>query len=151
MKHYAVFLFLFLLPGLRIDSGLSQQRIPVINNELKRAEIGKYANFYCNPLLLDGKPLDYNKFNLYSKGELTLVSGDPSSAMSQPVSFYVQLQPNGAINQISDLKYLHQPVYSIEVSSVLATAKAGDLLVITPSSPVDWKARRVIKINDAGC
>ena len=29
--------------------------------------------FYSNPLILNGKPLDYNVFNVESKGELTVL------------------------------------------------------------------------------
>ena len=138
-----------------LSLGFGQKTVlapPHQDNELQRNVVGQTENFHCNPFLLDGQPLDYDTFNINSTGELIMVNGDPKNPNSERVPFSVQLRKNGSYLQIPDLRnYLVQSVFSLEVSKVLADANSGDLLVITPTRQQDWKAKRIIKIKNAGC
>ena len=96
---------------------------------LQNPDLDLGLKFSATPLVLDGKPLDYQSFNLETSGQLTLVVGNPP----EQVPFYVQLRPQD--HHIPDLNYLNRSVYSIEVSNIIANAKGGDLLIITPTSP----------------
>ena len=81
-----------------------------------------------------------------------MVIGDPNHPDSQKIQFSVQLKSDGSVGQISDLKnYLVLSVMSLDVSEVLLSAKGGDMLVITPSLPQYWKAKRIIKIKNSNC
>ena len=133
--------------------GQSNQPTPQFqDNELERKVVGKTEDIHCNPVLLNGQPLDYNNFNLESTGELTLVSGDPGHPNAERIPFYVQIRRNDSFGYIGDLKnYLIESVYVLEVAEVLADAKGGDLLIITPTRPQDWKAKRIIKIKNSNC
>ena len=122
------------------------------DNEFERNVVGQTEDIHCNPILLNGQPLDYETFNLESTGELTMVIGDPNHPDSQKIQFSVQLKSDGSVGQISDLKnYLVHSVMSLDVSKVLLSAKGGDMLVITPSLPQYWKAKRIIKIKNSNC
>ena len=138
-----------------ISLGFGQDSSPTPqyqDNEFERSVVGQTEDVHCNPLLLDGQPLDYEAFNLESTGELTMVIGDPNNPDSQRIPFSVQLRSNGSVGQISDLKnYRVHTVESLEVSEILANAKGGDMLIITPSLPQYWKAKRIIMVKNSKC
>ena len=121
------------------------------DNEFERSELGQGENIYCNPILLDGKPLNYNNFSLETKGELSLVSGDPNVTTPVRIPFYLQIRRNGYIVQSFELYFLNQELYEIEISKVLLYARQGDHLIINPTRQQDWKAKRVIKLIDSDC
>jgi hypothetical protein len=108
--------------------------------------LGKQQPIHCNPLLLDGAPLDYKTFNIESKGQLTVVNGDPKMAGSEKIPFYLQLVRNG-----EEIHFLSQESYQVEISKVLAFARYGDHLVITPAFHRHWKAKRLIELKEGGC
>ncbi|WP_460948675.1 hypothetical protein [Spirosoma daeguense] len=103
--------------------------------------------FYSNPLLLNGKLLNYETFWLYSQGTLALVSGNPESEEAVNVPFKIYLNRNGTFIQkgASDSERI---VYSVDVATVLALAKSGDELIIEPARKTDWQARRRIVIRN---
>jgi hypothetical protein len=106
------------------------------------------GNFYCSPLMLDGVAFEYNAFTLETKGELTLIKGDPKSGKVVEISFYLNLRRDG--------KLLTHPcgegvIFSnAEISTILEIAKNGDELIIEPVKKEDWPAKRIIKIG-GGC
>lgn len=53
--------------------------------------------FYTNPLILNGKPLDYSTFSKSSKGVLAVVKGDPKSGGSPKVPFKIYLRHAGKV------------------------------------------------------
>lgn len=120
-----------------------------LDNEFRPGKMGRDADFYCNPLVLNGKPLDYTRFSIMSKGILTVVEGNPESPEAVKIPFTVYLRRDGEI--ITQGKSdPGQEVYEIEISEVLSLAKDGDHLLIVPVRESDWKAKRIIKVID-GC
>jgi len=122
-----------------------------LDNEFDRNQLGQLEPIYCNPILLDGKPLDYETFNLKSTGQLSLVSGDPNAPNSELIPFYVQLRRNDVILPVAAINFLNQGSYEIDISKVLAYAKHGDHLIINPTNQKHWKAKRIIKLIEIGC
>jgi hypothetical protein len=103
--------------------------------------------FYENPLMLNGKPLDYNFFGPQLKGELTVVKGAPGTGYKKRVPFYVYLRRNGNKVPIqgSDLRQTE-----FEISLIIQHAKPGDQLVIEAVNKVDGRVKRILRLPD-GC
>ncbi|HZX73694.1 MAG TPA: hypothetical protein VFE57_04685 [Cyclobacteriaceae bacterium] len=119
------------------------------NNELKGNTTGGASEFYCNPLVLNGKFLDYNKFTISSKGTLSVVKGNPNDVKAEKVPFRVMIRREGKLITVID--FSGKGLYEVEISKVLASAKAGDQLIIDPVNPKDWKAKRILKLLDTNC
>jgi len=131
------------------EKSLKAQEI-IRDNELEPNEIGQFEDFFCNPLLLDGKPLDYESFSINSKGELALVNGDSESAESVLVPFHILLRRNGTTLQGAKMDFLNVEHNRIELSKVLTFAKPGDQLIINPVNKEHWRAKRILNLFD-GC
>jgi hypothetical protein len=101
--------------------------------------------FYGNPLVLNGKSLDYQTFWKGSKGLLALVKGNPNSADATRVPFKIYLKHEGQVVN-KGLSSDSRELYEVEVAHVLALARFGDELVIEPAQKSDVKAKRVIKL-----
>lgn len=101
--------------------------------------------FYGNPLVLNGKTLDYQTFWKGSKGLLALVKGNPNSADATRVPFKIYLKHEGQVVN-KGLSSDSRELYEVEVAHVLALARFGDELVIEPALKSDIKAKRVIKL-----
>ncbi|MCP1384140.1 hypothetical protein [Runella salmonicolor] len=101
--------------------------------------------FYGNPLVLNGKALDYQTFWKGSKGLLALVKGNPNSADATRVPFKIYLKHEGQVVN-KGLSSDSRELYEVEVAHVLALARFGDELVIEPALKSDVKAKRVIKL-----
>ncbi len=99
---------------------------------------------YCNPLTINGHPLNYDTFSLNSRGVLAVV--EAASQRHKPVSFRVYLRRAGAIvrqgasNETRD-------VYSAQLDELLPFARFGDELVIEPTQATNQQIRRVIKLK----
>jgi hypothetical protein len=123
------------------------------DNELEHNEVGQSANFNSNPLIINGKQLDYSQFSLNSKGLLTVVRGsnNPEIKEATQISFYVSIRRNG--KEIVDKKMLfaQKALTQIKLSEIFAFAKDGDLLIIKPVRLEDWKAKRILKLMGGGC
>lgn len=105
------------------------------------------TSFYCNPLTIDGKPLNYATFSIASQGMLAVVMGNPESSEATKVPFRVYLQRgNQQINALAG----SQPLYEVDVARVLAIARVGDHLVVEPIYKSDWRGKRIIKVVDYG-
>lgn len=102
--------------------------------------------FHCNPLMLEGQPLDYFAFGLESRGELKLIKGDAKSGNIVEIPFYLHLRRNGV-----PVKYPcgEGVIFSkVEISAILEVAQDGDELIFEPVNKEDWPAKRIIKIGD---
>jgi hypothetical protein len=120
------------------------------DNELV-ARARSTGNFYCNPLVLNGKPLDYGGFSRQSKGELTLIKGAPFTALNTQIPFYVYLRRNGVLIKLPG-EALSGKRLKIEISTILKFSKTGDELIIEPANADDWQAKRILKLLEAdGC
>jgi len=116
------------------------------NNEFERDENGQAENIYCNPILLDGRLLDYGNFTITTRGELELIKGEPESSGSTKIPFFIRLRRDDKIIDNKNMGFLHKQLYEIEISTVLAFSRPGDQLIIAPVNKVDWKAKRILKI-----
>lgn len=106
----------------------------------------KGDNFYANPLLLNGRPLDLKAFSAASRGILTFVKGDPYGCNLPKVPFVIYLKRGNEIINLGASSSTRE-VYEIEVSSVLGMARFGDELVIMPARPSDQHAKQVIRLT----
>lgn len=111
--------------------------------ELERNDEGRETPIYTNPILLNGKPLDYSTFSIRSKGILTLMKGKPTSSEAVKIPFRVYLRRNGMI--VYEKKSASK-LTQVEISEVLALSKAGDQLIINPTEKADYKAKRIINV-----
>lgn len=116
------------------------------DNELERNEAGKEEPFYCNPILIDGKPLDYNHFNLRSKGKLEVARGNPESAGKTEIPFTISLRRNGLIINPSTVPVFQEEFYSVEISELFRFAQMNDQLIIRPVKKEHYKAKRILNL-----
>ena len=123
-----------------------------MDNELEPAKEGENENIYDNPILLNGKLLDYHEFGLQSEGILNLMAGDPMSSEATSIPFTIQLRRDGKILNDPTMEFIDHVFYDMEVSSVMQFAKPGDQLIIKPVNTRYWKAKRILLvINRDGC
>jgi hypothetical protein len=120
------------------------------NNEFAFNEKNS-PDFLCNPLQLNGQPLDYNTFSLASKGELTLIKSYPVIGQTVAIPFRIYVRRNGVILMIPEENILNPRNLKIEISKILQYAKEGDQLIIEPANKDDWRAKRILKLLDDGC
>jgi hypothetical protein len=108
------------------------------------------GGFFTNPLLLTGKPLDYNDFNMASKGELSVIKVAAITGAAIQVPFYVYLRRNGNKVLIPGKERSEQQQIKIDLSEILKYAKPGDQLVIEAVRKEDGAVKRILKLLD-GC
>jgi len=87
------------------------------------------AGLYCNPITLNGHPLNIESFTMYTRGVLAVVHGDPASANHKPLPFRVYLRRAGTIIRQGASNDTHD-VYSVQLQELMPVARAGDELVI---------------------
>ncbi len=122
----------------------------VLDNEIGQCDVEEAGtNFYCNPLLLNNKPLEFADFSIKSKGILSLVKGDPESSEAVKIPFRICLRRDGEIITAGKSD-INSEVTEVEISDVLSHAKLEDHLLIIPVRKSDYKAKRIIRILD-GC
>jgi hypothetical protein len=121
------------------------------NNEFERNGLGNSTNIYTNPLVLNREILDYKTFDLNSRGILTVVKGKPETAEAMPIPFYVSIRRNGIIVEDKKMSFLNKKLYKVNLSDVFPFSKHGDVLIINPVNPEDWKAKRILKLMNMGC
>ena len=108
-------------------------------------------NFFYNPLLLDGKTLDYNTFAIQSMGEITLIKGKAGTTKVVEIPFYIYLRRNGEMVKLPGEEGSKVRHMKTEISRILKLAKPGDHLIIEPANAEDWQAKRILKLLDGGC
>lgn len=109
------------------------------------------GNFYSNPLMLNGEPLDYRIFNLGSKGELTVIKGAAITAKPTQVPFYIYLRRDGNKVEIAGYETPDKRQTKIDIAQILRHAKPGDLLVIESVNKEDGSVKRILKLLGGGC
>jgi len=122
----------------------------VLDNEYKRTGY-EQGVFLSNPLMLDGKPLEYSVFGVRSKGELTLAKATTITGQTIQIPFHVYLRRNG--NKVFILSKVKpdSKQTKIKLSKVLEYAKPGDQLIIEPVNKEDGPAKRILKLFENGC
>lgn len=103
--------------------------------------------FYDNPLMLNGRPFDYNFFGPRLKGELTVVKGAPVTGYTRRIPFYIYLRRDGKKVPIPDSD-LRQTKF--EISRIMQHAKPGDQVVIEAVNKVDGRVKRILQLPQ-GC
>ena len=129
-------LTLTLLASIAVSSAIARQ-----------LDGNKKENVYCNPLTLNGRPLDYDSFNLMSRGTLALVQGNPASKNATPIPFRIYVRRAGVALTQGAANYDREFI-SITIQTVLALARPGDELVVEPVRKSDKIARCVIKLKN---
>jgi hypothetical protein len=125
--------------------------IPVVQDNEYTTTGYEQGNFYCNPLVLNGKPLNYNVFNIELKGELTVTKGAVATGKTTKVPFYVYLRRDGQKVLIPGNERPDVRQTKIEISKVLKHAKPDDLLVIEAVRKEDGPVKRILKVRPGGC
>jgi hypothetical protein len=117
------------------------------NNELEGNGILSTGcnNIWSNPLLLDGKTLDYGTFALESKGVLSVEKATAS------IPFYISIRRNGNMIEDKKMLFLNKPLYKVNVSDIFPHCKQGDMLIIKPVRAEDWQMKRILKLIHDGC
>jgi hypothetical protein len=105
----------------------------------------KTANegLFSNPIWVNGKPLDYSYLSPRSKGTLAVVVEDPESEEATKILFRVSLK-RGAGDVAS---FPNEPMLEVELATVLAQARPGDVLVIEPALESQKQARRTLWVH----
>jgi hypothetical protein len=104
------------------------------------------GNFYCNPLLLNGKPFNTQRFFLETRGKLSLMTGDPKTAKSAQVPITVTLRRKGktiAERSTSD----KGTCFEVDINELMSKANPGDELVVEPLLPDAKKAKQTLIIK----
>jgi len=107
--------------------------------------------FFSNPLMLDGRPLDYGEFNLLSEGELTVSKGATVTGQTTQIPFYLYLRRNGTKVLIPGKEKSDSNQTKIDITEILGHAEPGDLLVIEAVRKEDGPVKRILKLIGGGC
>lgn len=103
-------------------------------------------SFHYNPLLLNGKSMNIEKFSLVSKGVLSMITQNPKSEGREKIPFLIYLMRAEKIVDARSYAYRH-PVMSVELSEILKSAKVGDRLVIEPADNDTKSGRSVLTVK----
>lgn len=108
-------------------------------------------NFYANPLLVNGIPLNYETFSLYSRGSLALVEGDPGTSAYKPVQFRVMLRRAGILIRQWPAS-VTASITSVQLEELWPFARFGDELIVEPTGKLtepqpNSRGKRVIKLK----
>lgn len=130
-----------------------QERAKEVMQDNEYAVTGyEEGTFLSNPLMLDGKPLDYGEFSLTSRGELTVIKGTATTEQTKEVPIYVYLRRNGNKVLIPGMERSDPKQIKIDIGEILQHALRGDHLVIEAVNKEDGSIKRILKlINDYGC
>lgn len=136
-----VFISFLLLPLCIVAQRIPHAQLVMQDNELKRSVDYSSSHVHYNPLLLNGKPLDYVAFTMFSRGSLQLIRETPESVKAIPILFHAYLRREREVIAKTD-----RPSYELDLNLLLPKAKPGDQLIIDPANDEDWKAKRILKL-----
>jgi hypothetical protein len=135
-----------------IAKEVKQERAKEVMQDNEYARTGyEKGTFLGNPLMLNGKPLDYGEFNLASSGELTVIKGAAITGQTTQIPFFVYLRRNGNKVMIPGKERPDQEQIKIEISEILRYAEFGDQLVIEAVNKEDGPVKRILKLLGLGC
>lgn len=144
------FLDLTKLHGLWGNSAVNNAKEVAQDNELEKKEGVEAPTFGCNPLMLNGKTLDYGTFGLSSKGDLTIVKGKSEKGEDITIPFYVSIRRNGKVIENPKMPFCNKILYKVSLSDIFPFSQPDDVLIINPARAEDWQAKRILKIL-GGC
>ncbi len=119
--------------------------------EFECRQNGRQTDFTSNPLFINGQVMDVNKFNMDSKGVLTVVKQQGGDAGAMPIPFYVSIRRHGKVIEDKKMSFLNKELYNINLSEIFLFSMHGDVLIIKPARAEDWKAKRILKLFAKGC
>lgn len=129
-----------------------QERAKEVTQDSEYTSTGyEKGTFFSNPLMLNGKPLDYGVFSLASKGELTVSKQAAITGQTTQVPFYVYLRRHGNKVLIPGKERFDPKQIKIDISEVLRHAVPGDQLVIEAVKKEDGPVKRILKLLGGGC
>ncbi|WP_221393962.1 hypothetical protein [Dyadobacter sp. NIV53] len=103
-------------------------------------------NFYPNPLLLNGKSVEFSIFSLVNTGKISLVKGNPDSELKTKIPFYIYIKRSGKI--VDAYSYAHNnAVTEFEMAEILKFAQVGDQIFIDPAGKNEQVGRRIIVVK----
>ena len=131
---------------------VKQERAKEVMQDNEYAITGNEVGiFLSNPLMLDGKPLDYGEFSLASTGELTVIKGAATTEQTIEIPFYVYLRRNGNKVLIPGKETSDPKLIKINIAEILLHAERGDHLVIEAVRKEDGSVKRILKLLGLGC
>jgi hypothetical protein len=168
MKHFnESFILLILLMSMTSSRTFAQDLVQQLEASQKRekeeraksvVQNNEYAIkgdetgiFLSDPLMLNGKPLDYAEFNLALTGELTVSKGTAINGQTMKVPFFVYLRRNGNKVFIPGKERPDAKQVKIDMSEILSHAQPGDQLVIEAVRKEDGLVKRILKLPGPGC
>jgi hypothetical protein len=104
-----------------------------------------------NPLLVNGKQLDYRTFSLFSEGILTVLDSNPHTNDAKPILFYASIRRDGKILEDKKMRFLNKKLDKIDLAEIFAFARYGDSLILKPVKPEHWRAKRILRLIGGGC
>ncbi|GAB3959519.1 hypothetical protein GCM10028805_55790 [Spirosoma harenae] len=147
MYKYTIPFLVSLLMALTAWNSQAQTIAMAIRTVATRpAAVAEKHSFYTNPLVLNGKSLDYTFFTTSSRGTLAVVAGNPDSKEATKIPFRVYLRRNG-MNILNGTSSCNREVYEADLAAVLSKSQHGDELIIEPVNKIDEEARRVIHLK----
>lgn len=136
---------------IRIREGAKERAKEVAQDNEYDITGNEVGIFLTNPLVLNGKPLDYGEFNLQSKGELTVIKAADLTGQTMQIPFYIYLRRNGNRVLIPGKDGSDPEKIKIDISEILRHAEPGDHLVIEPVRKEDGPVKRILKLLKSGC
>jgi hypothetical protein len=109
------------------------------------------GTFLDNPLMLNGKPVDYGEFNMGSIGKLTVNKGTAKTGQTMQVPFYVYLRRNGKKVLLPRKERPDSKQLKVDTSDIFIHAQPGDQLVIEAVNKEDGAVKRILKLLGGGC
>lgn len=103
-------------------------------------------NFNANPLLLNGKSVEFSIFSSVSTGMISLVKGNPNSGVRNKISFHVYIKRAGKI--VDAYSYVHSnSVTEVDMTEILKYAQVGDQIIINPVEKDGQVGKRIIVVK----
>ena len=75
------------------------------------------AHFYLNPLLLNGKSVDFSIFSLVSTGMISL-AGNPDSELKTKIPFYISIKRSGKVVEAYSNTH-HHAITEVNMAEIL--------------------------------
>ena len=102
-------------------------------------------NFYLNPLLLNGKSVDFSIFSMVNTGMISL-AGNPDSESKTKIPFYISIKRSGKIVEAYSNIH-HHAVLEVNMAEILKYAQVGDQIVIDPAEMKGQIGRKIIAVK----
>ena len=103
------------------------------------------ADFYLNPLLLNGKSVEFSIFSFVNTGMISL-AGNPDSGSKTKIPFYISINRSGKIVEAYSNTH-HHAVTEVNMAEILRFAQVGDQIIIDPAEKNEQVGRKIIVVK----